>query len=177
MRVLRMSDGWEERSKVVCLLKGKSITQRPYNKTPGRRSPKPEERKTWTSTSSRVRGVRLGHLPRQPSRSMTSTRWTEQTLSLPLHHHPTSYSSPTHNYSQCHSAQAASTSRRYVCAGHAGLQAATMLTLHSHSQLPGTPQGSTKEIAGVTTYVAEGTKAGTIVMALDIYGLGVSAAC
>lgn len=41
-------------------------------------------------------------------------------------------------------------------------------------ELPGTPQGSEQKIAGVQSYVAEGSKKGSIVIATDIFGNGVT---
>lgn len=41
-------------------------------------------------------------------------------------------------------------------------------------ELPGTPAGSDAKIAGVNTYVAKGTKKGTVVIATDIFGNGIT---
>ncbi|PWN41401.1 alpha/beta-hydrolase [Ceraceosorus guamensis] len=40
-------------------------------------------------------------------------------------------------------------------------------------ELPGSPTGTEKQIAGLTVYVAEGSKKGSILIAPDIYGLGI----
>lgn len=40
-------------------------------------------------------------------------------------------------------------------------------------ELPGSPQGSDETIGGVNTYVARGTKTGTLVIATDIFGNGI----
>lgn len=40
-------------------------------------------------------------------------------------------------------------------------------------ELPGKEQGSTQQINGVTTYVSKGSRKGNVVVATDIYGLGI----